>query len=288
MNTKIRIEEIHGMDTWKALKFMILSTLAFTLMNSVIKYLDDLHPFELVFFRSIGTVFICIAYLKLYKIPWKGNQHKLMIGRGLAGVTSMALFFASLKVMPFGTTISLRYLAPIFAAILSVFILGERLKNIQWFFFILSFLGVVLIKGIDLRVSSIGLVLVMGAALFSGVVYIFLRAIGPGDHPVVVVNYFMVIATSLGAIGSVFVWTTPKGGQWFFLLSLGFFGYLGQLYMTKAFQIAEASKVAPMKYLEAVFAIIVGWIWFAEGYSWLGLFGMFLVIAGMLLNMIWK
>jgi drug/metabolite transporter (DMT)-like permease len=276
------------METWKALKFMVISTLAFTFMNSVIKYLDDIHPFELVFFRSIGSVFICIAYLKLYHIPLIGNQHKLMIGRGLAGVTSMALFFASLKVMPFGTTISLRYLAPIFAAILSVFILKEKLKNIQWLFFALSFLGVILIKGVDFRISTIGLILVMGAALFSGVVYIFLRAIGPGDHPVVVVNYFMVIAVLIGGVGSVFVWSTPSVWQWPFLLSLGFFGYLGQLYMTKAFQIAEASKVAPMKYLEAVFAILVGWIWFAEGYSWLGLLGMFLVIAGMLLNLIWK
>ncbi len=239
-------------------------------------------------FRAVGSLVICLAYLRIFKISMIGNQHKLMIGRGFAGVISMSLFFAALKVMPFGTTISLRYLAPIFAAILSVFILREKLKPIQWFFFAVSFFGVLLIKGIALRISSIGLVLVMGAAFFSGIVYIFLRAISKGDHPVVVVNYFMIIAASVGAVGSLFVWVTPSGIQWFLLLSLGFFGYLGQLYMTKAFQIAEANKVAPMKYLEAVFAILVGWIWFAEGYSWLGLVGMFLVIAGMLLNIIWK
>lgn len=276
------------METWKALKFMVISTLAFTFMNSIIKYLEGIHPFELVFFRSIGSLAICIAFLRIYKIPMIGNQHKLMVGRGIAGVASMALFFAALKVMPFGTTISLRYLAPIFAAILSIFILHEKLKPIQWLFFVVSFLGVILIKGFDLRISTLGLILVMGAALLSGVVYIFLRAIGKGDHPIVVVNYFMIIAALVGACGSIFVWKTPTGGQLILLISLGFFGYLGQIYMTKAFQIAEANKVAPMKYLEAVFAILVGWIWFAEGYSWLGILGMFLVIAGMLLNIIWK
>jgi drug/metabolite transporter (DMT)-like permease len=276
------------MDTWKALKFMVISTLAFTFMNSIIKYLGNIHPFELVFFRSIGSLVICLSYLRIFDIPMIGNQQKLMIGRGIAGVTSMALFFAALKIIPFGTTISLRYLAPIFAAILSVLILREKLKSIQWLFFAVSFFGVVLIKGVDLRISSLGLALVMGAALFSGIVYIFLRAIGTRDHPVVVVNYFMVIAALVGGVGSIFVWKNPVGWQWAMLFSLGIFGYLGQLYMTKAFQIAEANKVAPMKYLEAVFAILVGWTWFGETYTYLGIFGMFLVIAGMLLNIIWK
>jgi len=211
-----------------------------------------------------------------------------MVGRGIVGVISMLLFFAALKLMPFGTTVSLRYLAPIFAAIFSIFLLKEKIKPIQFLFFAVSFAGVLLLKGFDMRVSVSGLILIMGAAVFSGLVYIFLRAIGKDDHPVVVVNYFMLIAASVGAIGSIFVWVNPSGIQWALLLSLGFFGYLGQLYMTKAFQIAETNKVAPMKYLEAVFAILAGWLWFAEGYSWLGILGMFLVIVGMLLNMLWK
>ncbi|GLR15426.1 hypothetical protein GCM10007940_00410 [Portibacter lacus] len=213
-----------------------------------------------------------------------GNQRKLMIGRGIAGVLSMALFFSALKLIPFGTTISLRYLAPVFAAVFSIFLLKEKVFPVQWIFFGLSFLGIVFLKGFDLRVSTLGLVLVLSSAFFSGLVYIFLRAIGPRDHPVVVVNYFMIIATFVGLIGSINVWIQPTGYQWLLLGSLGFFGYLGQLYMTKAFQIAEANKVAPMKYIEAIFAIIVGWIWFHESYTWLGLLGIVLIITGMLLN----
>lgn len=267
---------------------MVISTLAFTFMSSIIKYLGDFHSFELVLFRCIGSVLICLIYLKYHKIPMLGNKRKLMVTRGFVGVTSMLLFFAALKLMPFGTTVSLRYLAPVFAAIFSIFLLKEKIKPIQFLFFALSFCGVVLLKGFDVRVSTLGLLLIMGAAVFSGLVYVILRAIGIDDHPVVVVNYFMIIATCVGAVGSIFFWTTPTGIQWVLLSSLGFFGYLGQLYMTKAFQIAETNKVAPMKYLEAVFAILAGWVWFAEGYTWIGILGMFLVLVGMLLNILWK
>ena len=276
------------MNTWKALKFMVIATLSFTAMNALIKSLSDFHAFELVFFRCVGSLIICQVYLRSKGIKILGNQKKLMVLRGIAGVISMALFFASLKLMPFGTTISLRYLAPIFAAILSIFLLKERLRTIQWAFFAISFLGVLLLKGFDLRISMLGLGLVLGSALFTGLVYILLRAIGPGDHPVVVVNYFMVVAGVTGLLGAIPFWHMPEGSEWLTLLSLGVFGYFGQLFMTKAFQVEETNRVAPMKYLEAVFAICAGWIWFGEAYTWLGLLGMFLVIAGMLLNMFTK
>ncbi len=273
---------------WRALVFMIVSTLSFTVMNSLIKSLEGIHTFQIVFFRCFGSLIICVSYLKFHKIPMLGNQKKLMIGRGIVGVTSMFLFFTALKFIPFGTTVSLRYLAPIFAAILSVFLLKEKIKSIQWLFFLVSFAGVALIKGIDVRVSTFGLVILLSSALLSGCVYVFLRAIGSRDHPVVVVNYFMAVSTLLSAAGAIFYWQRPDSFEWLILISLGIFGYIGQVYMTKAFQVAEANKVAPMKYFEAIFSIFAGWIFFSEGYSVMGLLGIVLVLGGMLLNMLVK
>ena len=115
-------------------------------------------------------------------------------------------------------------------------------------------------------------------------VYIIIRKIGQGDHPLVVVNYFMFTATCIGGLFSIFNWQYPVGIEWGILLSIGIFGFFGQLFMTKAYQIAAIGTVAPMKYLEAVFALIVGWFWFGEGYTLLGLVGIGLIILGMMLN----
>ncbi len=268
----------------KALQFMLISVFAFTIMNTLIKYLQHLPAFELVFFRSISSSIICFFLLTKQGIPVLGNQRKLLITRGLVGVTAMFLFFAVIKLIPFGSAVSLRYISPIFAGILAIFILKERITPLQWGCFFLAFIGVLLIKGFDTRVSFLGLGLIILSAFFSGMVYIIIRKIGQRDHPLVVVNYFMFTATCVGGLFTIFNWQSPVGIEWVILLSMGIFGFFGQLFMTKAYQIASIGTVAPMKYLEAAFALLVGWFWFGEGYTILGLVGIGLIIFGMLLN----
>lgn len=268
----------------KALQFMLISVSAFTIMNGLIKYLQHIPSFELVFFRSIGSSAICFFLLKKREISILGNQRKLLITRGLVGVTSMVLFFAVIKLIPFGSAVSLRYVSPIFAGILAIFILKEKISPLQWLCFFTAFIGVLLIKGVDTRVSFLGLGLILISAFFSGLVYIIIRKIGTKDHPLVVVNYFMFTATCIGGLVSIFNWQQPIGVEWIILLSMGIFGFFGQLFMTKAYQLAPIGTVAPMKYIEAVFALIVGWLWFGEGYTLLGLLGIFLIVAAMLMN----
>ncbi|GAA3510660.1 DMT family transporter [Aquimarina addita] len=270
---------------------MIMSTVAFTVMNLFLKHLKDLgfDAFQLVFFRSIGTLFFTMPYLLYHKIPILGNQKVLLVFRGLAGVTSMGLYFMSLGYLAIGTAVSLRYLAPIFAAILAVFFLKERVKPIQWLFFLMAFVGVLIIKGFDASIDTVGLLLIISSALFSGVVYVLINKIGVKDHPVVIVNYFMWISVILGGILSIFNWTkNPEGVEWLFLLSLGVFGYFGQLFMTKAFQSQVTNKVVSLKYMEVIFTMIVGVLWLGDVYPLLSVLGTVLVIAGLVLNMFYR
>ncbi len=265
---------------------MLLSAVSFTAMNLLVKYLAHFGGGQLVFFRAVGSLFFTMSYLLYHKISILGNQKKLLIYRGLAGVTSMGLFFMSVNYLPIGSAVSLRYISPIFATILAVFFLRERVKPIQWLFFLMAFGGVVMIKGFDHNINSFGLILVLGSALFSGVVYVLINKIGHGDHPVVIVNYFMWISVVIGAILSAFNWTTPVGKEWILLLSLGVFGYFGQLFMTKAFQSQATNKVVSLKYVEVIFTIVAGVFWFADSYPFLSLIGTLLVITGLILN-IW-
>ena len=65
-----------------------------------------------------------------------GNQKKLLVLRGLVGVLSMGLFFASVAYLSIGTAVSLRYTSPIFAAILAVVFLKEKIYKTQWVYFL--------------------------------------------------------------------------------------------------------------------------------------------------------
>ncbi|MDA8877939.1 DMT family transporter, partial [Flavobacteriaceae bacterium] len=260
----------------KAIQFMILSTLSFAFMNALVKYLIDYSTFQLVFFRSLGSLGITFAVLKYQKIPVWGNQKKLLLYRGLVGVISMILFFWGVHYISIGSAVTLRYVSPIFAGLLAVIFLREVIKPLQWLFFLMAFAGVFLIKSYDPSGSNFGVFLVLLAAFFSAIVYILISKIGKGDHPVVVVHYFMLIATLVGAVGTVFSWKAPNGQDLMLLLSLGFFGFFGQLFMTKAFQNAEAHMVAPFKYVEVLFTLAFGVFVLQETYDFYHLLGTFL------------
>jgi len=276
------------MANTKTLKFMIISTFAFACMNVIVKYLVHINAFQIVFFRSISSLVFTFGFLLNNKIPILGNNRKLLVLRGLVGVTSMTLFFMSIKYLPIGTAVSLRYIAPIFAAIFAVIFLHEKIKALQWLFFLIAFMGVLILKGLDTQVNTYGLILVLIASIFSGLVYIVINKIGNGDHPVVIVNYFMVIATVVGGVLSIKHWVNPVGIDWLLLLSLGLFGYFGQLFMTKAFQSASMNQVAPLKYIEVIFTVMFGLIWFGEVYSIWSVLGITMIIGGLILNALYK
>ncbi len=264
---------------------MLFSTLSFACMNSIVKHLTHISAFQIVFFRSLGTLLITLTLILKNRIPFLGNNKKLLVLRGLVGVTSMTFFFMSVKYLPIATAVSLRYIAPIFAAIFAVFLLKESIKPIQWLFFAMAFGGVVILKGFDNQVSVTGLILVFISAIFSGLVYVLLSKIGNTEHPLVVVNYFMVISVIIGGILSIRTWVNPIGIEWGMLFGLGVFGYFGQLFMTKAFQtVSSASQIAPLKYLETIFTLLFGIFIFSEVYTFLSILGIVLIITGLILN----
>lgn len=267
---------------------MLLSTLSFAFMNAMVKYLISYPTMQIVFFRAIGSLAITFGYLKILKIPQWGNQKKLLILRSIVGVISMILFFWGVHYISVGSAVTLRYVSPIFAGILAVLYLKETIKPVQWFLFIMAFFGVYLIKSFDASNSSFGVFLVLLAAFFSAIVYILISKIGKGDDPVVVVHYFMLVATIVGGVGSFFYWVTPSAKDLLLLSSLGIFGFFGQLFMTKAFQNAEAHMVAPFKYIEVVFTLLFGVFILFETYDFFHLLGTFLVIFSLVLNVLYK
>lgn len=268
----------------KAIFYMIFSVIAFAIMNGIVKYLNVFNVYQIVFFRSIGTLAITIPLVIKYKIPILGTKRKLLILRGVAGVISLTCFFQSLNYLAVGTAVSLRYTSPIFAALFAFIFLKEKIKPIQWLLFIIAFAGVLIIKGFGVDVNAIGLLLVFCSAIFLGLIFVIIRKIGGKENPLVIINYFMVMAFLFGGIMSINHWKNPSVLEWVLLSSLGVFGYVGQLYMTKAFQSDETSMIAPLKYLEVIFMIIIGASLFGEIYNLYTLLGIFLILLGLIYN----
>lgn len=98
----------------------------------------------------------------------------------------------------------------------------------------------------------------------------------------------MLVATIVGGLISIFFWKTPSLEDYLPLLSLGIYGFFGQLYMTKALQIDSINKIAPVKYMEVIFTVLVGISFFDESYTLWSLLGISMIILGLVLNIVYK
>lgn len=272
----------------KAISYILISSIAFTAMNVLIKQVSRLPAFELVFFRSIGTLSLVYFLLVKNKIPPLGSKRPILFLRALVGLSSLSLYFWALKTIQVGTATSLRYMSPIFAAILSVIILKEKMKPIQWFLFFLAFLGVLIIKGFNLDVSLIGLVAILSSAFLVGLVFVLIRKIGTSDHYLVIIFYFMFASFCISGIATLFNWESPVGIEWIYLLASGIFGFIGQLTMTQALQMEETNMIVPFKYSEIIFTLIAGWILFGEQQNFYSLLGIACILFAVLTNTLVK
>ena len=167
-------------------------------------------------------------------------------------------------------------------------LLKERIIPIQWLFFMIAFGGVVVLKYADITINPTGLLMVLTSAIFGGLVYISINKIGNKEHPITIVNYFMMFCTLFGGLIALFDWKTPPVKDILPLISMGIYGYFGQLYMTKAFQIENVNKIAPVKYMEVIFTVLVGMSFFGENYSIWSLLGIAMIVVGLLLNLMYR
>jgi len=269
---------------------MIISSFAFSLMHLCVKALPHIPVFELVFFRSISSLIISYFSLKKKGRPVFGKNKKVLLARGLLGTAGLTLFFVTLQNLPLAGAVTIQYLSPIFTAIFAVFLLKERVRGRQWFFFSLAFLGVFLLKGFDVsgQISYKFVAIGMASACFSGLAYNCIRLLRRTEDPLVVVFYFPLVATPIMAALSFFNWVSPQGIDWLYLLILGVITQVAQVYMTKGIQSDVAGNIMTYKYVGVVFAFIYGFFFFEETYSFLSLFGIFLLLSGVILNIVFK
>ncbi len=263
---------------------MLLSTFSFAVMNVFIKKVSNIPAMEIVFFRCFVSMLLCFQIIYKDKADWKGNNRTLLLARGIFGTIAVYAFFITLHNMPLGTAVTIQYLSPIFTTIIAIFLLKEKVKPLQWVFFIISFAGVLVIKGFDSRISLMMLTIGITSALASGFAYNMVRSLKAKEHTMVVVLHFQLIGTLVGFLFTIFNWQTPQGMEWFYLIMIGVCTQIGQVQLTKALQQEKIANVTIFNYLGILYALFAGFIFFGEHYEGLTLWGIALVIGGVLMN----
>jgi drug/metabolite transporter (DMT)-like permease len=237
-----------------------------------------------LFFRcSIATV-MCVFSIRQQKADWKGSNHWILILRGLFGTAAIYFFFTTLENIPLASAMTIQYLSPIFTSIIAIYLLREPVRAMQWFFYGIAFGGVLLIERFDTRVSIAYALIGVSAAFCSGMAYNLVRSMRGSEHPLTIVLHFQMVGAVVGTIGILFEWQTPHGWDWLYLVLIGVFSQIGQIFLTNALQREKVAGVAIVIYTGLVYGLLVGAFVFGEEQTAVTVSGMLLVVFGVLLS----
>jgi drug/metabolite transporter (DMT)-like permease len=158
----------------------------------------------------------------------------------------------------------------------------------QWVFYAIAFGGVLLIDQFDPRISPFYLALGVVSAFCSGMAYNLVRSMKGKEHPLTVVLHFQLVGAVVGFVSLFFTWTTPVGWDWLYLLLVGVFSQLGQIFLTNALQKERVAGVAIINYTGLVYALLAGALIYGEEQSSESIAGMLLVVFGVLLSVVYS
>ncbi|WP_307983747.1 DMT family transporter [uncultured Helicobacter sp.] len=247
---------------------MIVSSLCFSLMNMCVKFLHDLSPMEIIFFRSIVMVGF-LACFWIYKPPnqkakKKGGLPKLLF-RAITGGLSMIALFYNISSIPLGTASAFAQTMPLYAVMFSVIFLKERVRFSTILASIIGFVGVLCIC--DPSSKSLGadniIAGIIGGAMMA-LAFISLRGLKEYYDESVIIMVFGLSMSMIAGVG-MFIeipnlsgFSFPSAKDWVGIFMLGVFGTLGQIFVTRSYMLAPAGIVSPIDYSRILWGVVFG------------------------------
>ena len=130
-----------------AISLMVISGLFFVLMHSAVKYLSkEVHIFEIAFFRCALVIFVLAPIiLQQGKSVFLTRQPKIQFLRITTNSVAMLCFFYGISSTPLAQLTTLGFTVPIFATILAVVFMKERIKLRRTGALIVGFIGTLVV-----------------------------------------------------------------------------------------------------------------------------------------------
>ncbi|WP_269089359.1 DMT family transporter [Hydrogenimonas urashimensis] len=280
----------------RGVRYMLFASLMFALMGVFAKLLSGTMPsLEVVFFRNVFGVFLVAATLVKKPMRHKGGKPWLLFFRGLMGFLALLAFFYNIAHIPLGDAMTYSKTSPVFTAFFAWLFLKERMGMRGWAALILGFLGIVLIakpSGMILdKTAWLGIFSGVGAAL----AYTAVRELKQYYDTRAIVLSFM----GIGTLGPLFLmaaspcvdspkldmlfgeFVMPSGHTWLYVIAMGLFATLAQIYMTRAYGVTKAGIVGAVSYSNILFSILFGLLVgdpFPDLLTWLGI--TLVIVAG--------
>lgn len=244
-------------------------------------------PLQTVFLRMLCGVALLMPVMVLRHrdeiIPPQGWPPALALG-GLSLLGGL-MFFGALRFIPIADTVAISFVQPLFVVLLSRLLLKERVGPGRWLALAVGFGATLLIVRPGYGGFNPGTLLALGAGLAGAGYAICIRATTTGRKRVsaMTLTFQTHLVACVVALPLVLpAWQVVSGPQWQLVLGMTLVGLAGQFLVIKAYELSEASLVAPFAYLEIVTATIISWWFFRDMPDGITFLGVAILVASSL------
>ena len=246
--------------------WMMGGALAFTIMTTLIRHVAvEIHPFEIGFVRAAVNLLIMLPYaISVRRTLFKTGGQGIYALRGAIGLVFLTSYFTGAAMIPLADSQSLIFTSPLFAAVLAVLLLGEVVHRRRITALLVGFAGALIILRPGLVEFGVGAGLVLIGAMANAASNVIVKHKTRTDAPDTVVFYLALYVTPLILVPALFVWTWPSLTQLLWMIAIGVLATANQMCLSRAFAAADATVVLPFDFARLLFAILIGYLVFAE------------------------
>ena len=249
----------------RAVIFMVIGGVSIALMQAAVKLISfELHPFIITLYRA-GLVFVVLLPI----LFWRGravfntSSIRLQVVRGGIGGLGMLCVFTGLSMISLAEVTVLLFTVPIFATLLSIVFLSEKVGVRRWTAIFVGFLGILIIARPQGSVST-GHLFILCAALSWSTSILIAKKLTEKDTVISITFWQAMGCVPLAFIASLFVWELPSFVQLGALLGIAALGTVGHAMLYAALKVGQVSVILPLDYIRIIWSAGLGFILFGQ------------------------
>lgn len=262
----------------RGMVWMVLGGMLFSLLNTIARDLTlHLDVYQSQFLRYLFGLLVILPWV--WRDGWRAYMPVNLAGqfwRGGVHTLGLVLWFTALPKISLADMTAIGFTGPIFIMIGAAWFLGEPMRKDRWIAAIIGFAGVMVV--VLPKMSGDGgwynLVMLASAPVFAAS-FLITKALTRYEKPGVIVLWQALTVTVLSLPMAVPNWQMPTPLQWLGFAATGVLGTLAHYCLTRAFALADISATQSLRFLDLVWASLLGWLVFGDVPSqstWLGAF----------------
>jgi drug/metabolite transporter (DMT)-like permease len=246
---------------------ILASTLIFALSDVAAKYLvGRIPPFEVQWLRSVVVAILSIGFLVAQHGPgiFRSRHPILQITRGSCITIASILFLTGLSSLSVAEATAINFVWPLLVTVFSALLLKEKIGIRRTLATAVGFCGMLLIIRPGSGVFQPAAFYPFAAAVVWALASVLTRQLGRDEAAGTTIIWSALVPLAISSLAMPFVFIMPTMRE----LSLGFLVGVGSAIahalVVHAFQRASASALAPFSYVQLVWAVALGYLFFGS------------------------